>query len=194
MSLFRVYVDGALFYHPHMSKLAITQVQIQEDAENIDSLTLSAPHNHPYLSSIHPLASTIVCKKGNTVVFEGRALDNGTDFYNTHTWTCESCLAYLEGSIQPPYGYKGTLRGLLEQFISVHNKCLCCVQPLGSPLSTAKNNSPKSKEVRFWEIVMRRGLPDFVRLPLMVIERPLFVDSLCTHRMSFEQFSLPACC
>ena len=24
MSLFRVYVDGALFYHPHMSKLAIT--------------------------------------------------------------------------------------------------------------------------------------------------------------------------
>ena len=46
MGLFRVYVDGALFYHPHMSKLAITQAQIQEDAENIDSLTLSAPHNH----------------------------------------------------------------------------------------------------------------------------------------------------
>ena len=29
MGLFRVYVDGALFYHPHMSKLAITQAQIQ---------------------------------------------------------------------------------------------------------------------------------------------------------------------
>ena len=48
MSLFRVYVDGSLFYHPQMSKLAITQAQIQEDAENIDSLTLSAPNNHPY--------------------------------------------------------------------------------------------------------------------------------------------------
>ena len=84
MKLFRVYVDGALFYHPHLSKLAITQAQVQEDAENIDSLTLSAPHNHPYLSSVRPLASTIVCKKGNAVVFEGRALDNGTDFYNTH--------------------------------------------------------------------------------------------------------------
>ena len=69
MSLFRVYVDGSLFYHPHMSKLAITRAQIQEDAENIDSLTLSAPHNHPYLSSIRPLASTIVCKKGNAIVF-----------------------------------------------------------------------------------------------------------------------------
>ena len=46
MSLFRVYVDGALFYHPHMSKLAITDARIEENAENIDSLTLSAPHNH----------------------------------------------------------------------------------------------------------------------------------------------------
>ena len=48
MSFFRVYVDGALFYHPHMSKLAITQAQIQEDAENIDCFVLSAPFNHPY--------------------------------------------------------------------------------------------------------------------------------------------------
>ena len=121
MSLFRVYVDGALFYHPQMSKLAITDARIEEDAENIDSMTLSAPFNHPYLSSIRPLTSTIVCKKGNDVVFEGRALDNGTDFYNTHTWTCESCLAYLKDSVQPPYDYKGTLRGLLELFVSVHN-------------------------------------------------------------------------
>ena len=121
MSLFRVYVDGTLFYHPQMSKLAITGARIEEDAENIDSMTLSAPFNHPYLYSIRPLASTIVCKKGDAVVFEGRALDNGTDFYNTHTWTCESCLAYLKDSVQPPYDYKGSLRGLLELFISVHN-------------------------------------------------------------------------
>ncbi len=121
MNPFRVYVDGALFYHPQMSKLAITDARIEEDAENIDSMTLSAPFNHPYLSAIRPLASTIVCKKGNAVVFEGRALDDGTDFYNTHTWTCESCLAYLKDSVQPPYEYSGTLRGLLELFLSVHN-------------------------------------------------------------------------
>ena len=48
MSLFRVYVDGVLFYHPQMSKLAITDARIEEDAENIDSMTLSAPFNHPY--------------------------------------------------------------------------------------------------------------------------------------------------
>ena len=63
MSLFRIYVDGAIFYHPHLSKLAITQAQINEDAENIDSLTLSAPFKHPYLDSIKPMASVIECKK-----------------------------------------------------------------------------------------------------------------------------------
>ena len=51
MKLFRVYVDGALFYHPQMSKLAITQAKVQEDAENIDCLTLSAPLQ-PSLTSI----------------------------------------------------------------------------------------------------------------------------------------------
>jgi hypothetical protein len=124
MSIFRVYVDNAIFYHPNLSKLAITQAQISEDAENIDSLTLSAPHNHPYIDSIKPMASTIICKKDDEVVFEGRALDDGSDFYNTHTWTCESCLTYLKDTIQPPYSYKGTLKGLLEQFIDAHNAAI----------------------------------------------------------------------
>ena len=121
MSLFRVFVDGQLFYHPHLSQLSITEAKVQEDAENIDSLTLSAPFNHPYLSSIQPMASTIVCKKDDLTVFEGRALDDGSNFYNTHTWTCESCLAYLKDTMQPPFSYQGPLRGLLEQFLSVHN-------------------------------------------------------------------------
>ena len=121
MRQFRIYVDGSLFYHPSLSKLAITQAKVSEDAESIDCLTLSAPHNHPYLTSIRPMASVIVCKKGDDVVFEGRALDDGSDFYNTHTWTCESCLSYLKDTLQPPFSYKGPLKGLLEQFLSVHN-------------------------------------------------------------------------
>lgn len=122
MSIFRVYVDGQLFYHPHLSQLAITKAQVQENAENIDSLTLAAPFNHPYLSMVKPMTSTIVCKKDGRTVFEGRALDDGSDFYNTHTWACESCLAYLKDTIQPPYDYSGTLKGLLEYFLSEHNK------------------------------------------------------------------------
>ena len=124
MRLFRIYVDGNLFYHPQLSSLAVTKAQVQEDAESIDSLTLSAPFNHPYLADIKPMSSVIVCRRGDDTVFEGRALDNGTDFYNTHTWTCESSLAYLKDTIQPPYDYSGTLKGLLEYFISEHNKAV----------------------------------------------------------------------
>lgn len=124
MRLFRVYVDGNVFYHPNLSKLAITEAKVSEDAENIDSLTLSAPFNHPYIDSIKPMASVIICKKGEETVFEGRALDDGSDLYNTHTWTCESALAYLKDTMQPPFSYKGTLKGLFEQFIFVHNKAV----------------------------------------------------------------------
>lgn len=122
MSLFRVFVDGKLFYHPQLSQLAITQAQVNEDAENIDSLTLSAPHKHPYLDFIKPMASTIICKKDDTVVFEGRALDDGSDFYNTHTWTCESALSYLRDTLMEPFDYQGTIIGLLELFIDNHNQ------------------------------------------------------------------------
>ena len=121
MSIFRVYVDGTLFYHPNLSRLAITQAQVSEDAESIDSLTLSAPFSHPYLSSVRPMSSVILCKKGEDIVFEGRAMDDGSDFYNTHTWKCEGCLAYLKDTIQPPFSYKGPLKGLLEHFITIHN-------------------------------------------------------------------------
>lgn len=113
MSVFRIFVDGQLFFHPQLSQLAITEAKLTEDAENIDSLTLSAPFNHPYLTYIRPMASTIVCKKGDTTVFEGRALNDGSDFYNTHTWTCESALAYLKDSQQPPFSYKGTHTNML---------------------------------------------------------------------------------
>ena len=43
MSLFRIYVDGSLFYHPNLSKLAVSQAKMTEDAENIDSFHLVSP-------------------------------------------------------------------------------------------------------------------------------------------------------
>jgi len=122
MSLFRIYVDGELFYHPYISRLAVTKAEVQENAENIDSLTLAAPYNHPYLKTIKPMASTIVCKKGEAIVFEGRALDDGMDFYKTHTWKCESALSYFKDSLQPPYSYTGNIIGLLEYFVETHNQ------------------------------------------------------------------------
>lgn len=121
MSLFRVYVDDDVFYHPSLSRLSITEAKVSENAESIDSLTLSAPHNHPYIDSIHPLSSIITCRLDDEIVFEGRAIDDGTDFYNTHTWTCESCLSYLKDTLQRPFEYKGPLKGLLEYFIQEHN-------------------------------------------------------------------------
>ena len=68
------------------------------------------------------MSSVITCKYGSETIFEGRALDDGSDFHNSHTWVCEGALSYLNDTVQPPFEYKGTLKGLLEYFISAHNK------------------------------------------------------------------------
>ena len=60
MRLFRIYVDGNLFYHPQLSSLAVTKAQVQEDAESIDSLTLSAAFRHPHLADIRRMSSVVV--------------------------------------------------------------------------------------------------------------------------------------
>lgn len=124
MKGFRIYVDGILFFHPNISSLSITEAEVTENAQSIDSLKLSAPMDHPYIGSIKPLHSIITLKKDERTVFIGRAIDDGTDFYNTHTWTCESCLSYLKDTFQPPYDYQGPLKTMLETFISEHNKAV----------------------------------------------------------------------
>ena len=56
----KIYVDGEVFYHPNISRLAVTEAQLTEDIETIDSLVLTAPYEHPYLSSIKPFSSMIL--------------------------------------------------------------------------------------------------------------------------------------
>ena len=48
---------------------------------------------------------------------------NSGVFHSLHLLRAkESALAYLKDSQQPPFSYKGTLKGLLEYFLSVHNE------------------------------------------------------------------------
>jgi len=39
MSLFRVFVDGQLFYHPHLSQLSITEAKVQEEKDKLEKYT-----------------------------------------------------------------------------------------------------------------------------------------------------------
>ncbi len=121
MSIFRIYVDGLLFYHPSISSLTITQCSLTEDADAIDSVKLSAPKDHPYINSIKPITSLITLKKDKKIVFVGRAIDDGSDFYNTHAWSLESCLSFLKDTRQPPFDYQGDIKGLLELLLDKHN-------------------------------------------------------------------------
>ena len=65
MSIFRIFVDGQLFYHPQLSQLAITEAKLTEDAENIDSLT---PVSYTHLD---------VYKRQSNILQEGVDADGG---------------------------------------------------------------------------------------------------------------------
>ena len=66
MSLFKVYVDGSLFYHPNLSKLAITEAQIQEALQRLieGRTTFAIAHR---LSTLKNANRLFVLDKGKIV-------------------------------------------------------------------------------------------------------------------------------
>ena len=81
MSLFRVYVDGALFYHPQMSKLAITDARIEEDAENIDCGTGDGSLSRPPVPALSNEKAAVAHQHlaGGVAGFVGQKADGARD-------------------------------------------------------------------------------------------------------------------
>lgn len=68
MRLFRIYVDGNIFYHPNLSKLAITQAKVLEDAENIDKKVDEISALEMYRIEIYVDGVSIFRDRGQTSV------------------------------------------------------------------------------------------------------------------------------
>lgn len=119
--MYQVYYDDALI-HDLSQGLSLIDGSIDLEDNSAGGFTFSIPPMHPAYTSLIIRKGTITVKKGDEVIFCGRAITESKDFYNNREIFCEGELNYLMDSYQRPEEFHDV--SVLQYFthlIEVHN-------------------------------------------------------------------------
>lgn len=87
------------------------------------SLTMTIPPGNVGYEKAKRLSSIITVKENDEFLWEGRIIEEQTDFWNNRKVTCEGELGYLNDTTQPPAEYHDyTVRQFLQALIDEHNR------------------------------------------------------------------------
>lgn len=87
------------------------------------SLTMTIPPGNVGYEKAKRLSSIITVKENDQFLWEGRIIEEQTDFWNNRKVTCEGELGYLNDTTQPPAEYHDyTVRQFLQALIDEHNR------------------------------------------------------------------------
>lgn len=119
--MYKVFYDDALI-HDLSQGLSLIDGTIDLEDNSAGGFTFTIPPMHPAYSSLIIRKGTITVKKGDEVIFCGRAITDSKDFYKNREIFCEGELNYLMDSYQRPEEFHNV--SVLQYFshlIEVHN-------------------------------------------------------------------------
>lgn len=124
--IYRVISGNDTIYDSRLSELVILQDSLELELNKAGSFNFTLPAYHPYRDSLKKLRSVISVYRDNEILFRGRVLNSGHNFYNDVSFECEGELAFLNDSIQRPYDFQSgdkhtTVKDLFAFFINRHN-------------------------------------------------------------------------
>ena len=121
--MYKIYVDGVLFYDSTLEHLQIESGTITRELNKAGAFKFAIYPTHPHYDLIRELKSIIeVYKDGiDEPIFRGRALYPETDFFKKKTYTCEGHLNFLLDSIKPKFSWNSTKLSLFRNLIENHN-------------------------------------------------------------------------
>lgn len=113
--------NGYYLHHPMDDELQLISPVVTLEAGKSGSLTFQIAPTHPNIGRIIPLKSEVRVYQDDDLIFCGRPIGDGSDFYNMGSMTCEGELSYLLDSLQRPFSYSGNIPSFLNQVLTVHN-------------------------------------------------------------------------
>ena len=119
--MYQIYADSTLIYDSTVEDYRIGKGETTLEIEKAGSFIFSLFSDSPYFDSIVEMKTIIKVKRGNKVIFRGRALKVEDGFYNTHVITCEGELNFLLDSVIRPWSFQGSPVDLFKKFINDHN-------------------------------------------------------------------------
>ena len=121
--MYTIYSDNQLLYSPDMaySDYALLSPKVETEVNMSGSVSFIMPPTNPAYDAIRKLSSIITVYDDGEEIFRGRVLHDEKDFYKRKNVYCEGELSFLLDSIVRPYEWSGSVRGLLEKYITDHN-------------------------------------------------------------------------
>lgn len=114
--MYKIILDGSIIIEDILSASASLEVN------KVGTVKFQIAATNPAYKLFKKLKSEIsVLDSHGEIIFDGRVLNIGEDFYNNRTILCESSFSYLNDSVALVYEHKGTLNEYIRKLLDFHN-------------------------------------------------------------------------
>lgn len=123
--MYQIKCDDYILHDTTIDDLKVITPKCSIEINKTGSLTFKVPPTHPYYDKIKKHISEIALCQDDRVLFNGRVLNDESDFENIKVVECEGDLSYFIDTIQRPKVYnlngKTSLSQYLTDIVSIHN-------------------------------------------------------------------------
>ena len=97
--------DGYTIYDPRVPAYQVGSPVLRIEENRAETATFTVYRDHPNLSHLAKLASTVEITEGSNILFRGRVIEDVMNFMGYHAFTCEGALSFLNDSVIRPFSF-----------------------------------------------------------------------------------------
>lgn len=139
--MYKILCDESIIHDEKDDEKKLYSPKLTLEANTAGTLSFKIYKSNPYYDSIEKLKSIIQVYKKNRIIFKGRVIDDGADFYNCKPIECEGKLAFFNDSVLRPFEFKGSPDELLTMIVENHNAQVKDFQRFKVGRVTVKDNN-----------------------------------------------------
>lgn len=103
--MYQIKCDDYVLYDPRIEELQLLNPKCKLEAGTVGSASFTILSSHMYYDKLEPLKSVFEIQHDDQVIFRGRMINDGKDFYNKTDVELEGALAYANDSIIEPFEF-----------------------------------------------------------------------------------------
>ena len=121
--IYRVIMDGNDILNYQEKPFILINPSLSMELNTAGSFEFTMPPAHAFYDAVKALASTVEVYEDETLLWYGRPVEVGIDFFKQKTVYCEGGLAFFNDSVQRPHEYDSiSLHTFFRTVIDNHNE------------------------------------------------------------------------
>ena len=97
--------DGYTIYDPTVREYQVGAPTLRVEENRAETAVFTVYPDHPNISHLEKLSSTVEIAEGSKILFRGRVIDDTMNFMRQHRITCEGAMAFLNDSVIRPFSF-----------------------------------------------------------------------------------------